>query len=36
MAQIVEGHGDLHLRNITLDGDDIVLFDCIEFSEEVS
>jgi predicted kinase len=31
---IKEGHGDLHLRNITLDGDDIVLFDCIEFSEE--
>jgi aminoglycoside phosphotransferase family enzyme/predicted kinase len=26
-------HGDLHLRNIALWGDEILLFDCIEFNE---
>ncbi|MGB5189071.1 hypothetical protein [Robiginitalea sp.] len=29
---VVDGHGDLHCRNIIL-GDDPVIFDCIEFSE---
>ena len=29
---VVDGHGDLHCRNIML-GDDPVIFDCIEFSE---
>lgn len=27
-----ECHGDMHLANITLDGEEIVIFDCIEFS----
>ncbi|HEY9801935.1 MAG TPA: AAA family ATPase [Leptolyngbyaceae cyanobacterium] len=30
---IRECHGDLHLRNICLWGDKILLFDCIEFNE---
>ncbi|RAM50593.1 MAG: adenylyl-sulfate kinase [Hapalosiphonaceae cyanobacterium JJU2] len=30
---IQECHGDLHLRNITLWHDQILLFDCIEFNE---
>ncbi len=30
---ICEGHGDLHLRNIALWHDKILLFDCIEFNE---
>ena len=30
---ICEGHGDLHLRNIALWHDKIMLFDCIEFNE---
>lgn len=29
---IRECHGDMHLANITLDGEEIVIFDCIEFS----
>lgn len=29
---IRECHGDMHLANITLDGGEIVIFDCIEFS----
>jgi aminoglycoside phosphotransferase family enzyme/gluconate kinase len=29
---IRECHGDMHLANITLDGSEIVIFDCIEFS----
>ena len=29
-------HGDLHLRNIALVADRPVLFDCIEFSEEIA
>ena len=29
---VIDGHGDLHCRNIIL-GDDPVIFDCIEFSE---
>lgn len=32
--QIRECHGDLHLRNICLWQDKILLFDCIEFNEE--
>lgn len=31
--KIRECHGDLHLRNIALDGDQILLFDCIEFNK---
>ncbi|WP_026097879.1 bifunctional aminoglycoside phosphotransferase/ATP-binding protein [Baaleninema simplex] len=31
--KIRECHGDLHLRNIALDGDRILLFDCIEFNK---
>ena len=29
---VVDGHGDLHCRNIILE-DDPIIFDCIEFSE---
>jgi uncharacterized protein len=29
-------HGDLHLRNIFLDGDRPVLFDCIEFNDAIA
>jgi len=29
---IVDGHGDLHLRNMCLAGDRVVIFDCIEFN----
>lgn len=32
--QIRECHGDLHLRNICLWQDKVLLFDCIEFNEE--
>lgn len=32
--RIRECHGDLHLRNIALWGEKILLFDCIEFTEE--
>ena len=28
-------HGDLHLKNITLIGEQVKLFDCIEFNEEL-
>ena len=30
---IREGHGDLHSRNICIDGDSIHIYDCIEFNE---
>lgn len=30
-----EGHGDLHLRNLVLHGDQVVPFDCLEFSPEL-
>lgn len=30
--RIVDGHGDLHLRNMCLVGDRVVIFDCIEFN----
>ncbi|HEY5649058.1 MAG TPA: AAA family ATPase [Nitrospiria bacterium] len=29
-------HGDLHLRNICLDRDRLIIFDCIEFNEALS
>lgn len=29
-------HGDLHLRNIFLDGDEPVIFDCIEFNDALA
>ncbi|MFQ5936652.1 MAG: AAA family ATPase, partial [Acidiferrobacterales bacterium] len=32
---IRECHGDLHLRNMALQNDELVLFDCIEFNEEL-
>ncbi len=31
-GRIVEGHGDLHLKNICLHRGRIVIFDCVEFS----
>ncbi|MDH4134693.1 MAG: phosphotransferase, partial [Gammaproteobacteria bacterium] len=31
-GRIVDGHGDLHLRNMFLDRNRIVVFDCIEFN----
>ncbi|MHB8348259.1 MAG: bifunctional aminoglycoside phosphotransferase/ATP-binding protein [Acidiferrobacterales bacterium] len=33
-GHIVDGHGDLHLRNMCLYGDTVVIFDCIEFSQK--
>lgn len=30
------GHGDLHLRNICLDDDEPLLFDCLEFDEDLA
>ena len=30
------GHGDLHLRNICLDADEPLLFDCLEFDEDLA
>ncbi len=30
---IREGHGDLHLGNMILEGSEIVIFDCIEFND---
>ncbi|NRP15411.1 bifunctional aminoglycoside phosphotransferase/ATP-binding protein [Marinobacterium sp. xm-a-152] len=33
-GSIRECHGDLHLGNITLDGDSLLVFDCIEFNLE--
>lgn len=30
--RIVDGHGDLHLRNMCLAGGRVVIFDCIEFN----
>ena len=30
---IVDGHGDLHLRNMCLYRDNVVIFDCIEFNQ---
>lgn len=32
-GRIREGHGDMHLTNMVLMGDSIVIFDCIEFNE---
>ncbi len=32
---IRECHGDLHLRNIAIVGEDVIAFDCIEFNEEL-
>ena len=32
-GRIVDGHGDLHLRNMCLYYDAVVIFDCIEFSQ---
>ncbi len=32
-GRIVDGHGDLHLRNMCLYGDAVAIFDCIEFSQ---
>ena len=32
-AYVRECHGDMHLRNIALMGDAIIVFDCIEFNE---
>lgn len=32
---IRECHGDLHLRNIAIDGDEVIAFDGIEFSDEL-
>jgi aminoglycoside phosphotransferase family enzyme/predicted kinase len=34
-GRVRECHGDLHLGNIVLDGERPVIFDCIEFSEEL-
>jgi hypothetical protein len=31
-GRVRDGHGDLHAGSICLDGDDLVIFDCIEFS----
>ncbi len=31
--RIVDGHGDLHLRNMALFCGDVVIFDCIEFNQ---
>lgn len=31
-GRIVDGHGDLHLRNMFLDRGKVVIFDCIEFN----
>lgn len=31
-GRVREGHGDLHLGNLVLHGDRIVVFDCLEFS----
>jgi hypothetical protein len=33
-GRIVEGHGDLHAEHICLEGDRVIIYDCIEFSEE--
>ncbi|HFE36965.1 MAG TPA: aminoglycoside phosphotransferase, partial [Gammaproteobacteria bacterium] len=30
-----ECHGDLHLRNIAIVGDEVIAFDCIEFNEDL-
>ena len=32
-GRIVDGHGDLHLRNMCLYQDEVVIFDCIEFNQ---
>ncbi|MHA1866136.1 MAG: hypothetical protein ACTSVB_04120 [Candidatus Heimdallarchaeaceae archaeon] len=34
-GKIVDGHGDLQLRNIFVDNGKIVIFDCIEFNESL-
>lgn len=31
-GRVVDGHGDLHLRNMCLMNDRVVIFDCIEFN----
>lgn len=35
-GKVRRGHGDLHLRNICLIDDDPVLFDCLEFDEDLA
>lgn len=35
-GKVRRGHGDLHLRNICLIGDDPLLFDCLEFDEDLA
>ncbi|WP_439574236.1 AAA family ATPase [Phreatobacter sp.] len=35
-GKVRRGHGDLHLRNICLIGEDPVLFDCLEFDEDLA
>jgi uncharacterized protein len=35
-GQVRRAHGDLHLRNIFLDGGRPVLFDCIEFNDAIA
>jgi hypothetical protein len=32
-GHVVDGHGDLHLRNMALYCGDVVIFDCIEFNQ---
>ncbi|MBT8400134.1 MAG: AAA family ATPase [Rhodothermia bacterium] len=34
-GRIVDGHGDLHLEHVHMEGDDICIYDCIEFSERL-
>ncbi len=34
-GKIVDGHGDLHLEHVHIDGDNICIYDCIEFSERL-
>ncbi len=33
-GRIVDGHGDLHLRNMCLYHDTVIIFDCIEFNQQ--
>ncbi|MDX1428755.1 MAG: AAA family ATPase [Rhodothermales bacterium] len=34
-GRIVDGHGDLHLEHVHLQGDRLCIYDCIEFSERL-
>jgi len=34
-GKIIDGHGDLQLRNIFIDSGKVVIFDCIEFNESL-